>query len=136
MKNLSVDYVDANIPIFSVHIGYGPFIIAFNKHLERYTIERSMVPPDSKYCSKGYQKKLFKGYMRSYVQRFGFQWIMDDWCVKYTDMLREGYNEGFKYFADYLTGNKLFCLKQLFDAHLWKNKLQKLIAFFYFKKHN
>ena len=65
MKNLSVDYIDANIPIYSVHIGYGPFIMAYNKYFERYSIERNMTPPNPKYCSKGYLKKLFKGYMRS-----------------------------------------------------------------------
>ena len=133
MKNASVDYIDANIPIYSVNIGYGPFIIAYNKLLEKYTLERKMIPPDSKYCSSKLLKKTFNSYMRSYVHAYRFQWIMEDWCIEYTDMLREGYKEGFQYFGDFLTGNKPFCLKHYFSIHLWKLRLQKLILFLYSK---
>lgn len=133
MKNASVDYIDANIPIYSVHISGGPFIMAYNKHLEHYTANRNMIPPDSKYCSNKYLKKMFKGYMHRYYHSYGFQWFMEDWCVKHTDLLREGYKESFQYFGDYLTGYKAFRLRHYFSSHLWILKLKKLARYFYFK---
>lgn len=135
MKNLSVDYIDANIPIYSVHIGCGPFIMAYNKFLEQYTIKRNMIPANSKYCNSKYLKKLFKNYMRCYDNTYRFQWFMEDWFIEHTDMLREGYNEGFQYFGEFLSGHKAFLLRHYFSIHLWKHKLRKIALFFYKKHH-
>lgn len=135
MKNASVDYIDANIPIYSVHIGAGPFIMAYNKYLEHYATDRKMTPPDSKYRSNKHLKKMFKCYMHRYYHNYGFQWFMEDWCVQHTDMLREGYKDGFQYFGDFLTGYKPFRLKHYFSTHLWKLKLQKIAHYLYFKYH-
>ena len=133
MKNTSADYIDANIPIYSVNIGAGPFIMAYNKYLEHYTANRNMIPPDSKYCSNRYLIKMFKGYMHRYYHTYGFQWFMEDWCVKHTDMLREGYKDGFQYFGDFLAGYKAFRLKHCFSTHLWTLKLKKLALYLYSK---
>lgn len=135
MKNLSVDYIDANMPIYTVNLGAGPFIMAYNKHLEQYTSSKKFVAPDSKYYSQKYIKKMFKGYMNSYTKAYGFQWYMDDWYIKYTNTFREGYNESFQYFGDFLTGRKPFRLKHYLGFHFWNFKLQKLILFLYTKFH-
>ena len=135
MKNASVDYIDANFPIYSVQISAGPFIMAYNKYLEHYTANRNMIPPDSKYRSNKYLKKMFKSYMHRYYQCYGFQWFMEDWCVKHTDMLREGYKDSFQYFGDFLKGYKAFHLKNYFSTQLWKLKLQKFLLFLYSKNH-
>ena len=132
MKNLFVDYIDANIPIYPVHVGYGPFITAYNKYLEQYSIESGMNPPDTKYRSKRYLEKLFKGYMHSYINAYKFQWVMEDWYVKYADSLCEGYKDGFRYFGDFLTGRKPFCLERSFCSY-WKHALRKLAFFLYSK---
>ncbi len=119
----------------SVHIGAGPFIMAYNKYLEHYATDRKMTPPDSKYRSNKYLKKMFKCYMHRYYQNYGFQWFMEDWCVQHTDILREGYKDGFQYFGDFLTGYKPFRLKHYFSTHLWKLRLQKIAQNLYFKYH-
>lgn len=135
MKNLSVDYIDANTPIYTVNLSYGPFIMAYNKYLEQYTSSRKFVAPDTKYYSQKYKNKLFKRYMTSYKKAYRFQWYMDNWCIKYTNIFREGYNESFQYFGDFLTGRKPFRLIHYFGLNFWNFKLQKLILFLYSKYH-
>lgn len=135
MKNLSVEYIDANIPIYSVNVGQGPFIMAYSKPLELYTIEKKMNPPDSKYRCNKCLKKLFKGYMRCYNEMYRFQWIMADWCVKYTNTLREGYDEGFYFFGEYLNGCKPYCLSHYLGIYFWKQKIKKIFMFFHSKCH-
>ena len=61
---------------------------------------------------------------------------MEDWCVKHTDMLREGYKDGFQYFGDFLTGCKAFRLKHYFSTHLWTLKLKKIALYLYSKYHS
>lgn len=135
MKNLSVDYIDANTPIYTVNLSYGPFIMAYNKYLEQYTSSRKFVTPDSKYYSQKYRNKLFKKYMICYAKAYRFQWYMDNWCIKYTNTFREAYNESFQYFGDFLTGRKPFRLIHYFGLNFWNFKLQKLILFLYSKYH-
>lgn len=135
MKNLSVDYIDANIPIYSVNVGQGPFIMAYSKPLEQYTIEKGMCPPDSKYRCGRYLKKIFRGYMRSYDDLYRFQWIMADWCIKYTNTLREGYDDGIRFFGDYLKGNKAYRLSHYLNTNFWKKRLKKVVLHFYSKYH-
>lgn len=135
MKNLSVDYIDANMPVYTVNLSAGPFILAYNKHLGQYTSSKKLSPPDSKYYNRKYIKKMFKGYMNSYTKAYKFQWYMDDWYIKYTNTFREGYNESFQHLGDFLTGRKPFRLIHYLGLHFWNLKLQKFILFLYSKYH-
>ena len=62
-KKLITTYIDANLAIYSVEIGYGPFIIAFRGQLEKFTKDNNWVFPSSKYTSKRYLDKLYKRYL-------------------------------------------------------------------------
>lgn len=46
MKQLYVTYIDANIAIYPVNLGYGPFILSYCGLLEKYTIDNNYVAPE------------------------------------------------------------------------------------------
>lgn len=120
IKNLEVTYVDANIPLYSINLGFGPFIMAYNNLLEKYTKDRGYIPADEKYRTKKYMKRLFIKYVKCYEREYRYQWFMEDWSIKYCDYLREGYYAGLEYYGEYLMGKTPFLLKHYFEPHYWK----------------
>ena len=104
--------------------------MAYDGPLKEYTEHNGLLPPSKKYTEKKYMNKLFIKYMKSYEKEYHYQWYMDDWAIKYTDYLREGYNAGFDYYHDFMTGNKPFQLRHFFMPHYWKQGIKKLLKMF------
>lgn len=127
MKCLDVTYVDANIPIYPVMVGYGPFILGYTEQMRQYTEDRCYHAPDVKYSQKRYLRKGFAAYMKEYNRVYHYQWYMADWMVQYSDYLVEGYRAGEKYYADYLSGRKPFLLVHYFMPHYWMAFAKRII---------
>lgn len=130
MKSLNVTYVDANIPLYSINLGWGPFIMAYNDQLRAFSEERGYCEPDRKYMTEKYKKKSLAGYMKAYKKEYHYQWFMEEWSIRYTNYLREGYDAGFLYYQDYLLGIKPFMLSHYFDVHYWKQMVKRIIGSF------
>lgn len=127
IKDLNVTYIDANIGIYPINLGYGPFIMSYRGMLERFCTDNNMTPPDEKFYTKQYLKKCFKKYIKCYKRAYCYQWFMEDWSVKYTDYLREAYLDGLQYFGGYLSGEEPFKISQYFSLHFIKKTIKKLI---------
>ena len=123
IKNLNVVYIDANIPIYSINVGYGPFIMAFNDLLEKYAEDRQMVPPTKKYLTERYKRSVLRKYLKEYFSTYHYEWVMEDWEWSGIGYLREGYRAGVAWFSDYLTGER-----PLFPAHFFMPHYIKRLA--------
>ena len=115
MKKFSFIYIDANIGIYPVKIGYGPFIMTYLGRLEQFSKDFNYVSPNRKYLTKRYLKHCFKQYMKEYRRVWGYQWLMEEWQYQYTDYIKEAYNESLQWYGDYINGKKPFALNQLFS---------------------
>ncbi len=127
MKCLNVTYVDANIAIYLINLGYGPFILSYKGNLEKFTEGNKYCPPDKKYYNDKYMKKCFIKYMKAYIDAYHYSWFMEDWMIRYTDYIREAYFEGEKYFGKYINGLKPFKLSHYFKLHYIKQIIKSLI---------
>jgi len=127
LKGLDVTYVDANIALYPVAIGYGPFILAYNDKLEAYTKDRDYQAPDSQYLNKAYMKRCFKAYMNEYRKTYRYQWYMAEWMVPYTDYLFEAYEDGMKYYGEYMRGGTPFRFYHYFIPHYWKQFVKRIV---------
>lgn len=126
MRQLDVTYIDANYPIYTVST-CGPFIMGYNEILERYARENQMLPPDAEFTSEKYLDKCFKQYMRSYQDNYRSRWYMADWYWEIADTLWEGYQDGYRYFADYLDGKKPYLREHYFQWHYFKQFIKRLL---------
>nr|WP_027872127.1 glycosyltransferase family 61 protein [[Eubacterium] cellulosolvens] len=128
MKDLNVTYIDANLPIYSINLGWGPFIMAYDGPLKEYTEKNGLLPPSQEYIERRYMNKLFVKYMKAYEKEYRYKWYLDDWAIKYTDYLREGYAAGFNYYQDYLSGLRPFLFRHLFMVHYWKKGVKRMLG--------
>lgn len=126
-KKLKTTYIDANLAIYSVEIGYGPFIIAFQGELEKFTKDNNWVFPSSKYTSKRYLDKLYKRYMKQYKRNYSSRWILEDWMIPHIDYLREAYLDSEAVFHDFIYGIRPYRFIQFFQIRYIKNFIKRII---------
>lgn len=126
-KKLITTYIDANLAIYSVEIGYGPFIIAFRGQLEKFTKDNNWVFPSSKYTSKRYLDKLYKRYMKQYKRNYSSRWILEDWMIPHIDYLREAYLDSEAFFHDFIYGIRPYRFIQFFQIRYIKNFIKRII---------
>ncbi len=126
MKKFDVTYVDANIPIYTVNMS-GPFIMAFNCLTKNYANDNRMVAPAPRYYSEKYMNKCFKNYMKSYIREYGYRWYMLDWYIDYTGYLWEAYEEGYKQFSKFLSGEKPFLWYHYFEWRYIKRVVKSFL---------
>ena len=67
---------------------------------------------------------MFKQYMICYHNIYGFELYMEDWMVKYSDTLNEGYKAGLEYFGKYLSKYSIFDI--ISSPRYWKNIILKI----------
>ena len=127
IKRLDVVYIDANIAIYPISLGYGPFIMSYKGMLEKYTDDKKYSSPDIKYYEDKYLKKCFIKYMRAYRKAYNYNWFMEDWMIKYTDYLREAYLDGEKYYGAYLNGSKPFKYRHYFQFNYIKQIIKRVL---------
>lgn len=127
IKGLNVTYIDANIAIYPVNLGVGPFILSYKGLLEKYTIDSNALSVDEKYRNGGYLKICFKKYMKAYRKTYHYQWFMHDWSMSFTDYIREAYLDSLQYYGDYLYGNKPYRFIHYFQLHYIKQFIKRFI---------
>lgn len=118
MKKLSVIYIDANIGVYPINLGYGPFIMTYHGRLEQFSKDYGYIPPDDKYLTKKYLDSCFKRYMKEYQRSYGYQWFMADWAISATGYMKEAYDESLQYYGDYIYGYKPYKMSQFME---WNN---------------
>lgn len=128
LKELKVIYIDANIGIYPINLGYGPFIMTYHGRLEEFSKDYKYNPPQEKYLSKRFLKDSYKRYMKEYHKIYAYQWFMEDWEIQYTDYLKEAYDESIKYFGEYIYGYKPYRALQLFEWNYIKRLLIRLFV--------
>lgn len=126
-KNLNVIYIDANLSIYPVDFGAGPFVLMYNKYLEQFTIDNSYCQPHSNYLHQRYKNKIFKQYMKTYVDYYGYQWIMKEEYYECVDYLYEAYLEALDTYNDYIRIKKPFKFVQIFDIRYIKGIIKRII---------
>ena len=127
IKKLNTIYIDSNIAIYPVNLGYGPFILSYKGMLERFANDNNMKAPDEKYYTQKCLKHNFKKYMQAYFREYHYQWFMEDWSVKYTDYIREAYLDSLNYYGDYLSGKTPYKFTQIFSLHYIKQYVKRFI---------
>ena len=127
MKELDVIYIDANLPVYSINIGYGPFIMYYTDEMRRFTEDNNYVEPDQKYQEERLVKKYFSKYLKAYKKAYRYQWFLEDWSERYIDYIREGYKDGYKILAPYLTGMKPVFWWQNFQPEYIKKKVKAIL---------
>lgn len=127
IKQLNTTYVDANLGLYTVNLGFGPFILCYKGLFEKYAEDNNLNPPDSKYISDKYIKKCFQKYMKTYNKIYHYEWFMFDWSIKYTDYQREAYLDSLNYVGDYIYGRKPFKFSHYFQLHYIKQIIKSII---------
>ena len=127
IKKLHTTYVDANLGIYTVNLGFGPFFLCYKGLLEKYAIDNNLNPPDPQYISDKYIKKCFQQYMKIYKKIYHYEWFMFDWSVQFTDYQREAYLDSLNYVGDYIRGTKPFKLSHYFQLHYIKQIIKSII---------
>lgn len=127
MRDFDVIYIDANLPIYSVSIGYGPYILFNSKMLQKFTQDFGYVPVAAAYTNKRRMKKIFVKYMKAYRQEYQYQWYMADWEQPFIAAIREGYEEGFEYYKDLIMTENAFMPHHYFEIQFWKRKVWKMM---------
>jgi hypothetical protein len=125
IKRLNVTYVDACLAVYPVNVGYGPFVLAYNKQFDAFTQDRGYHLPDQKYRTKRYIKKGFVSYMNEYRRTYQSQWVMEEWMFGYCGYLYEAYKESLAYYGDYICERKPYRISH-YVPWLWKLFVSKL----------
>lgn len=126
MRQLQVTPIDASHHFYPVDF-CGPYFLAYNHILERYTRDRGMVPPDDRFISRKYLDDCFKQYMRSYYDNYQHRWFMMDWYTEITDSIWEAYQDSYPLFCIYLDGKKPFLKEHYFQWHYFKQFIKRIL---------
>lgn len=128
IKELDVTYIDANIAIYPINLGLGPFIMAYPGMLKKFTEKNNYLAPDKKYYSENYLNKCFKKYMNKYKKFYSYQWFMEEWTEQYVDYIHEAYYDSLNYYGDFICGIKPYKFSQIFQIHYIKQFIKRLIG--------
>lgn len=126
MKELNTTYIDANIALYTVDM-VGPFIMGYNRQMQRYAEDHGMAAPDGKFLEQAWLDSCFRGYMKAYRKLYRYQWYMDSWYAEFADYLLEAYREGASYFEEYLNGSLPFLPEHYFQFHYWKQFVKRFL---------
>ncbi len=127
MKEFDATYIDANLPIYPVSIGYGPYIMRYSGWLQKFAEDNGYLAADPSFEDPKRMKKILSKYMKAYEKEYQYQWFLMDWEQQFIASIREGYEEGFEYFKPYLTRKKPFCIRQYFEFHYWKQFAKRIL---------
>lgn len=127
IKNLDVTYIDANLAVYPINLGQGPFVLSYLGKLQVFAKDNGYVPPNKKYYTDKYIKKSFKLYMKFYRRYYQYTWFEMDWMIEYTDYIYEAYKDSLNYFGDYLYGIKPFKFQHYFQIKHIKGSIKRFI---------
>ena len=129
IKDFETTYVDANLCVYPVNIGYGPFIMRYSGMLQKFAEENGFLPADPEFESKKRMKKILQNYLKTYQNVYRKKWYMEDWEAKqFALTIWEAVNEGYDYYEPYLSGREPLSLREYLNSRFVKrvtNKLRK-----------
>lgn len=128
MKQFDVTYIDANLPIYPVSIGYGPYIMRYSGLLRKFAEDHGYQPADPSFEDEKRMRQIFRKYMKAYRGEYQYQWYLANWEQQFIAAIREGYEEGLDYFRPYLTREKPFAFYQYFLPHYWKRFARRMLT--------
>lgn len=126
-RDLNVTYIDANISIYIVNAGMGPFILSYKGMLEKYTNDNQLSPPNHRYTSESYLRKQFAAYMEKYRRQYAYQVYMEDWLLSCISHRYEAYADAQKYVGEYLNGSKPFKVSQCIRPRYLYSALRRIL---------
>ena len=128
MKNLDTTYIDANLMVYPVNVGYGPFLMCYSGNLQRFAEDNGFIPADPRFESPERMRKILRQYFKVYDKIYHYKWYMEDWEVKhFSNTIWEAVNEGYDYFENYLNGQQPFLPEHYFNYHYWKRIIRGFI---------
>lgn len=126
IKELDTTYIDANISIYTVSMA-GPFLMGYNRQVEKYAQDHGFLPPCPYFCSQKYLRSCFVGYMKSYQRLYHSRWFMEEYLLPGIDYHVEAYQDSLAYFGDYLRGERPFLVRHYFQWHYFKQMVKILL---------
>lgn len=129
MLGLNVTYIDAHIPIYPVDF-VGPIIMGYTDCLQRFASDRGYQPPDSRFLTEKHNRKCFIKYMKAYEDLYGYNWFMADWYIPFTASLWEAYEDGCRYFGEYLNRQRPFRWYHHLRFHYFKQFAKRCLKQF------
>lgn len=126
IKGFDTTYIDANLCVYPVNIGYGPFIMRYSGMLKKYADENGYLPPEGNYESKKRMKKILQMYFKEYEKVYHKKWYMEEWEAKdFALTIREAVNDGYAYFEPYLSGRKPLFARDYFSLHFIRSVFRR-----------
>lgn len=127
IKDLDVIYIDGAYSLYPTLAGFGPYLFGYNRQLEQFTYVNGYLPPDKQFISPHYLHKRLKQYLKAYKNVYGYCWGIEQWQTMYINAYWEAYKETEEVFEPWLSGSKFLFWTDLFDLHIWKNVLRRII---------
>ena len=126
IKGFDTTYIDANLCVYPVNIGYGPFIMRYNGMLQKYAEKNRYLPPKGNYESKNRMKKILQMYFKEYEKVYHKKWYMEEWEAKdFALTIREAVNDGFTCYEPYLSGRKPLFARDYFSLHFIRSLFRR-----------
>lgn len=122
VKQPKVTYIDADMMIYPVIMGYGPFLMLYNSWFQKFARERNYVAPDTIFTNDAYIKRNLKNYLSAYRKRYYLGYGIEGNQTTFIDLLFEGYHDSMELLGKYLNGQVPFCKEQLLFGRLSKWK--------------
>ena len=127
IRDLNATYIDANICLYTTDFD-GPFILGYTDSLKRFAEDNGYCPPEDHFLTEKYRKACFANYMRAYWNRYRLNWFMMDWYCLGMDYMWEGFQDGYRYFAPYLDGEKPYFWYHWLYPHYQKQFIKKVLG--------
>ena len=127
MKKFETIYIDSNMCIYPVNIGYGPYIYTYHGYLEEFALKYGLKPVEAFYENPARMKKILKKYMKIYRKEYGYKWYINDWELQFIDSIKQACDEGYQYFEVYLSREKPFLFQHYFMFHYWKQFISHVL---------
>lgn len=127
IRELKVTPIDANISLYTINF-VGPFIMAYNDNLQRFAQDRGYLPPDPEFLTRKHYRRCFIRYMKAYEDLYGYNWFMMDWYTPFADYLWEAYQDGCKYFGEYLNRSRPFRWYHYLQFHYFKQFVKRILC--------
>ena len=126
LKGFKTTLIDANICVYPVNIGFGPFIMCYSGMLQKFAEAKGYLPADPGFENKKRMKKILCMYFKAYKDAYQKKWYMEEWEAKdFALTIREAVNDGYTYFEPYLSGKKPFLITDYFNLRFIKRLIRK-----------
>lgn len=106
-KYFNTTYIDANICVYPVNIGFGPFIMCYSGMLQKFAEAHGYFQADPEFESKKRMKKILRMYLKTYSNTYQKKWYLERWEAKdFALAIWEAVNDGYSYYEPYLSGRQ------------------------------